>query len=442
MRRPREARACGEHHPTVASSRPSTRSVPRRPPASVAAVGGPERLLTAVVLALVCFGLVMVFSTSSATALLNDGDPLGLVIRQARLRARRARRLPRVRRACSPRAMRRLGPPALAVSGFLLLVVLVPSIGTPVNGSRRWISLGGLGQLQPSELAKLALALWIAQAVVRRARGACARPAGLAPLLAVTGVLGLLILIEPDMGTAVSLCAVAFAMLIVAGARMRHLGRAGRRLPRPGDDRDAGRALPARALLHVPRPLGRPQRRRASRACRPRWRSAPGGLHGVGLGDGVQKAFYLPEAHTDMILATVGEELGLIGVLAVLVGFAPVRPRRLPHRASARGTCTSRCWPPGLTTLVVMQAAINIGAVVGVLPVTGVPLPFVSFGGSSLIVLLAVSGLLVNIGRRSHAAVPSPLAVPAREGDDRGRGDGRPRDAGAGGRRRAAGAGG
>ena len=156
-----------------------------------------------------------------------------------------------------------------------------------------------------------------------------------------------------------------------------------------------------------------------------------GGLHGVGLGDGVQKAFYLPEAHTDMILATVGEELGLIGVLAVLVAFGLFAVAGYRIALSARDL-HQQVLAAGLTTLVVVQAAINIGAVVGVLPVTGVPLPFVSFGGSSLIILLACSGLLVNIGRRSQRQARRLAVVAPGEGRDRGRGDGRPRDAGVG----------
>ena len=389
------------------------------------------------VLALVCFGLVMVFSTSSATALLNDGDPLGLAIRQAAY-ALVGLGAYAVMVRMQPETMRHLGPVALGISVFLLLLVLVPSFGSSANGSRRWIALGGLGNLQPSELAKVALALWMAQAVVR-APGRLRTPAGLAPFLGVTGVLALLILIEPDMGTAVSLCAVAFAMLIVAGARMRHLGAL------------VGVCL----MLATIAMLAEPYRRERFFTFLDPWADpngagfqsvqaqvaiGSGGLHGVGLGDGVQKAFYLPEAHTDMILATVGEELGVIGVLGVLVAFGLFALAGYRIAIGARDL-HQQVLAAGLTTLVVMQAFINIGAVVGVLPVTGVPLPFVSFGGSSLIILLAASGLLVNIGRRSSSrAIPS--AVPARQGDDRGRRDGRPRDAGSGGRRRAAGAGG
>ncbi len=392
----------------------------------------PERLLTGVVLALVSFGLVMVYSSSSATALLNDGDPLGMVTRQAAY-AVVGLGAYAVFARMSPEGMRRLGPPALAVAAFLLLIVLVPSIGMEVNGSRRWISLGALGQLQPSELAKLALALWLAQAIARHPRR-LGTPGGLAPFLLVTAALAVLILVEPDMGTAVVLCAMAVAMLIVAGARLRHLGG----------------IVAVGALVAMIAILAEPYRRERLLAFLDPWSDpdgagfqsvqaqvalGSGGVSGVGLGDGVQKAFYLPEAHTDMILATVGEELGLIGVLAVLIAFAlfGIAGYRIALRSQ---DLHQQALAAGLTTLVLAQAAINIGAVVGVMPVTGVPLPFVSFGGSSLIVLLACAGLLVNIGRRSHSAAGRLAAVPA--GADRRRRDGRARDAGAGGGRRAA----
>ena len=147
------------------ASRPATRPA-RRDALRPLRRGGAERLLTGVVLALVSFGLVMVYSTSSATALLNDGNPLSLIGRQAAYAVVGLGAYVLFSRM-SPEGMKRLGPPALAVSGFLLLVVLVPSFGLQVNGSRRWIDLGPIGQLQPSELAKLALALWLAQAVAR-----------------------------------------------------------------------------------------------------------------------------------------------------------------------------------------------------------------------------------------------------------------------------------
>ena len=420
------------------ASRPATRPSRRAATRSALSGGGAERLLTGVVLALVSFGLVMVYSTSSATALLNDGNPLSLVTRQGAYAVVGLGAYVLFSRM-SPEGMKRLGPPALAVSGFLLLVVLMPSFGMQVNGSRRWIDLGPIGQLQPSELAKLALALWLAQAVARDPRR-LKRPGGLIPFLAVTAVLALLILLEPDMGTAVALSAMTLAVLIVAGARLRHLA-----------------AIWAFAgLLAAIAIMAEPYRRDRFFAFLDPWSDpngagfqsvqaqvalGSGGVKGVGLGDGVQKAFYLPEAHTDMILATVGEELGLIGVVAVLVAFALFALAGYRIALSARDL-HQQALATGLTTLVLAQAAINIGAVVGVMPVTGVPLPFVSFGGSSLIVLLACTGLLVNIGRRSNSSARRLAAVPRRPGADRRRGDGGARDAGAGGGRRAARAGG
>lgn len=436
----------------MASSRPAARSdarssaraVPRPAPSPPRAAArhdapgiGADRLLSATVLALVCFGLVMVFSTSSATALLSDGDPLGLAIRQAAYAVVGFGAYTLFSRM-SMDGMKRIGPPALGVSAFLLVLVLVPGIGMSVNGARRWLSLGGLGQLQPAELAKLALALWIAQAVVRPP-ARLTTPKGLAPFLVVTGLLALLILIEPDMGTAMTFSAIAFAMLVVAGARMKHLGV----------------IVGVGALLATIAMLAEPYRRERFFTFLDPWSDpngagfqsvqaqialGSGGLHGVGLGDGVQKAFYLPEAHTDMILATVGEELGLIGVVAVLAAFGLFAVAGYRIALGARDL-HQQVLAAGLTTLVVMQAAINIGAVVGVLPVTGVPLPFVSFGGSSLIILLACTGILVNIGRRSATPTRRLAAVGAPAGDDRGRGDGRPRDARPGGRRRPPGAG-
>lgn len=435
----------GEEIGTVAASHPASRtasgSVPRRGARRAGASPGqvrPERLMAAVVLALVCFGLVMVFSTSSTTALLNDGDPMGLATRQAMYAlVGLVAYLVFVR--MSPEGMARLGPPAVAVSIVLLLAVLVPSIGTQVNGSRRWISLGGLGAVQPSEVAKLALVLWVAQAIAR-APGALRTPRGLAPYLVGTAAIGFLILIEPDLETAVIAVAAVFVMLLVAGARGRHLGA----------------IVGAAAFVALIGILAEPYRRARILSFVDPWSDpdgagfqsvqaqialGSGGIHGVGLGDGVQKAFYLPEAHTDMILATVGEELGLIGVLAVLAAYALFAVAGYRIALGARNL-HQQVLAAGLTTMVVLQAAVNVGAVVGVMPVTGVPLPFVSFGGSNLITFLACTGILVNIGRRSHASSSRLAVVEGDAGRDRGRGDGRARHAGAGGGRRAARAGG
>jgi len=396
----------------------------------------PEGLLLIAVTALVSFGVVMVYSTSSATALLTQGDPTEQVTRQL-LYAGAGIVGYMVFARMSPVGLRRLGPALLAVSAVLLVAVLVPGIGTSVNGSRRWIALGGLGNLQPSEIAKLALVLWVAQAIAARPH-TVREIRALVPYFAACGLLSLLILRQPDMDTAVVLGAVLMAMLVVAGAHLRHLAAVA-----------AAAAMPAVLLV-----LAEPYRRERLLAFLDPAGSAGdsgyqglqaqiamgvGGISGVGLGDGVQKAFYLPEASTDMILATVGEELGLIGVGALLVGFVlfAVAGYRIALSAS---DLHQQIVAAGITSMVVVQAVINMGAVLGIIPMAGLTLPFVSFGGSSLIVLLSSTGILVNIGRRSRAHSAPGRVVPVAGGGDRGRRDRRARDAGARGGGRAAGA--
>lgn len=419
--------------------RVATTSAPSRTPSNPRRTGAagvrPERVLVAAVTALVCFGLVMVYSTSSATALLTAGDPTGQVSRQV-LYALVGVGAYAVFSRMSPAGLRRLGPVSLIVAAALLLAVLVPGIGTSVNGSRRWISLGGLGNIQPSEIAKLALILWVAH-MVATAPGRLREPRGLVPYFAVTGLLGLLIIVEPDMDTTMILGTVLLAMLVVAGARGRHLAAV------------VGGAIFLAGIMLMAAPY---RRERMFAFLDPASASdvgyqgvqaqiavGVGGLHGVGLGDGVQKAFYLPEASTDMILATVGEELGLLGIFAVLAGFVLVAWAGFRIALEARDL-HQQVLAAGITVMVVMQAAINMGAVLGILPMAGLTLPFVSFGGSSLIVLLGCTGILVNIGRRTyaHAGAARPVQVDDRR--HRGGRDGRARDAGSGRGRRVEGA--
>lgn len=393
----------------------------------------PEQVLLVVVVALVSFGLIMVYSASSATALLSDGDPLATLVRQAAYAGIGAVAFVLFSRT-SPEALRKIAGPALVVSVVLLLAVLVPSIGTEVNGSRRWLAVGGFAQLQPSELAKFALVIWIAAMVAARP-GALRSAKGLAPIVIGTSVVAGLVLLEPDLGTAVVLVAAAFAVLLVAGVRGHHLAALAA----------AGLALAAASVAFVG------YRRDRLTAFLDPWSDpegagfqvvqaqvalGSGGLTGVGLGDGLQKAFYLPEAHTDMILATVGEELGLVGVVGVLAAYAVFAAAGYRIALDAADV-HQQVLAAGLTTVVVVQAAVNAGAVLGALPVTGVPLPFVSFGGSSLLVALASAGVLTSIARRQRLGA-SLRVVPAAPSADRRKRDGRPRHAGAGGGRGAA----
>ncbi|MCC6832225.1 MAG: putative lipid II flippase FtsW [Thermoleophilia bacterium] len=398
---------------------------------------GPETLLIAVVTALVCFGTVMVYSSSSSRAFLEDGDPLRFVKRQvifaivgvgAYLLCTRI----------DIRILTRIAGPFMGVTVVLLLAVLLPGVGQEINGSKRWLPMPVIGQLQPSELAKFALVLWIAAAVARDPKR-LGTLRGMVPYLAVTGLLSVLILAEPDLGTASTLFLVALAVLLVGGAQHKHVGAVF----------GGAIALSALAIAAAPYrrerllafldPMSDPdgigfQTLQAQIAL------GSGGLTGKGLGDGVQKAFYLPEAHTDMILATIGEELGVVGVLLVLAAIGLIA--MLAYRIAL--DCADlhrRLVATGIATLIAIQGLDNIAAVLGAFPITGVPLPFVSYGGSSLIVLLASIGILVNIARSGNRHAARQHSTQAGARGDRGRGDGRPRDAGAGGGRSAARAG-
>jgi cell division protein FtsW len=387
--------------------------------------GGGEierHLLVLVTLGLVAFGLVMVYSASSARAAVAAGDPAYFLKRQA-IYAGLGLAVMVVLARLDFRVLRRLGGPLLGFGFFALLAVLV--LGTPVNGARRWLSLGVL-DVQPSELVKLALALWLAALLARgrapQTLAELARPIGLVVLAACA-----LILLEPDLGTATAIAVMVAAMLLVAGTPVRVLGSAA-----------------AIALVLVGAAIWlEPYRRARLLAFMDPWADpegtgfqtvqamialGSGGVFGVGLGESVQKIYYLPESTTDMIFAIVGEELGLLGAAAVVAAFVAF--------GYAGFNVALRCRDPfgkllaaGITALICGQALVNLSAVLGLAPLTGIPLPFVSYGGSSLVVTLAAVGILLNIAV-NHAAEATDR-VP-----DRRRGDGRARAPVARGRRR------
>jgi cell division protein FtsW len=371
-------------------------------------------VLILVTLGLVAFGLVMVYSATSASAALANGDPAYFLKRQAGY-ALLGLVLMIAMSRLDFRSLRPLSPMLVVVSLVLLLGVLVA--GQSVNGARRWISLGP-AVFQPSELAKLALAVWAAAYLARR-RAPQSLPELWRPLGLLTVVVCGLILVEPDLGTAIAIVAMLGAMLLVAGTPSRTLG--------------AGMGIAGAAGL-VAIWLEPYRRARLFSFLNP-WQDAQGagfqtvqamiglgsgGIFGVGLGQSVQKANYLPEAHTDMIFAIIGEELGLVGAAAVIAAYCAFAYAGLKIALDCRDPFGKRL-AAGLTALVCGQAAINLSAVMGLAPLTGIPLPFVSYGGSSLVVGLASVGILLNIAGNAGAKSAS---VP-----DRGRGDGRARTA-------------
>ena len=380
-------------------------------------------ILMLVTLGLVAFGLVMVYSATSASAALANGDPAYYLKRQA-VYAFLGLAAMAVCARLDFHKLRALGPVLMVASVALLLAVLV--LGQAANGARRWISFGP-AQFQPSELAKLALAVWAASYLARRRAPRTLkelwRPIGLT-----TVVFCGLILVEPDLGTAIAIVVMLAAILLVSGIPGRTLG--------------AGVGIVATlGLLAV---WFEPYRRARLFSFLNPWQDAQGagfqtvqamiglgsgGIFGVGLGQSVQKANYLPEAHTDMIFAIIGEELGLVGATFVIAAYCAFAYAGLRIALQCRDPFGKRL-AAGLTALVCGQAAINLAAVMGLAPLTGIPLPFVSYGGSSLVVALASVGILLNIAANGGVARASV--------SDRGRGDGRSRPARPRGRGRAA----
>jgi cell division protein FtsW len=363
-----------------------------------------QQILLLVTLALVAFGLVMVYSATSASAALANGDS-SFFFRKQGLYALVGVVLLLLMRRGSYRGLRPLSPALVIGSIGLLLAVLV--VGSTANGARRWLQIGP-AVFQPSELAKLALVVFAAAYLARRPAprtlGELIKPIGL-----VTGVVCALLLAEPDLGTAITICLMIGGVLVVSGVPGRLLMTAGglcvglvlvaawfepyRRARllsflNPWSDVQGDGYQPVQAMLAL----------------------GSGGIFGEGLGQSVSKANYLPEAHTDMIFAIVGEELGLVGATALIAAYAAFAYAGFRVALACRDRF-GKLLAAGITTLVCGQALINLAAVMGAAPLTGITLPFVSYGGSSLVVGLAAVGILLNIAgddgrQRSGSRVP------------------------------------
>jgi cell division protein FtsW len=373
------------------------------------------RLLTLVTLALVAFGPVMVYSATSAPAALGDGDP-GYYLKKQGVYALAGLVLLVVASRMPYRSLRHLAPTLVVVSLGLLLAVLV--VGEAVNGARRWLTFGP-AVFQPSELAKVSLAIWAAAYLARtpapRTLGELAKPLGLLAL-----VFCGLVLIQPDLGTAITIMIMLGGVLLVSGTPPALLGVAGVIVTVAGLAAIWLEPYRRARLFAFLDPWSDPQNS-GFQSVQALIGLGSGGVFGEGLGQGISKVFYLPEAHTDMIFAIVGEELGLLGTTLVIGAFAVFAYTGMRIALRCKDPFGKRL-AAGLTTLVCGQAVINLAAVMGVAPLTGIPLPFVSYGGSSLVVLLASVGVLLNIatddGAERRASVP-----------DRGRGDRRTRPA-------------
>lgn len=294
-------------------------------------------------------------------------------------------------------AYRRLAYPLLALSLLVLTLVLIPGIGLARGGARRWLPMGGFA-FQPAELAKISLVLYLAHSLAKKGDKVRTFTIGVLPYLIIGGLfLGLLVL-EPDLGTAFILGLLLFLMLFVSGAKLSHLVLT---------------ALMALSVLAVSL-IGAEYRLRRLRTFLDPWRDASssgfqiiqsyiafgsGQLWGRGLGESRQKLFYLPEAHTDFIFSVIGEELGLLGVLAVLALFGLILVRGF-RMASKTEEPFDQYLALGLTSLLGLQALIHMGVVMGLMPTKGLVLPFISYGGSAMVMNLIGAGILLSLSRR------------------------------------------
>jgi cell division protein FtsW len=399
-----------------------------------------HNILITATLCLLAAGAVMVFSASSARSLLSgQGDGTSFLVKYVmyggvgvvlmQIVARRGLEI-----------VPKLTAPLLAFAFVCLVLVKLPGLGVSVNGARRWLGVGPL-VFQPSEVMKLALVLYAAKLLAERPK-ILRRWQNLGPLGLVAGSAVLLVASQPDLGTSLVICFTMAAMLVAAGMPVRWLAT----------------ATGAGSMLVLVYAMSAAYRRDRLMTFLDPWAHAgnegfqsvqgqiaigSGGMFGRGLGESLQKNLFLPEAHTDFILAIVGEELGVVGVCGILFLYGLVAYAGLRVARNARGTY-AKLLAAGITSLFLSQAMLNVFTVLGLAPLTGVPLPFISYGSTNLMVLLVGMGLLLNVaagGNVKLQAVPDMRGSRRREQDDRDRRrrDGRARGAGAGGRRRAAG---
>lgn len=353
-----------------------------------------DRWLLLLTVLLLGAGLAMVLSSSSVQSIHDHGSPYYYFERQVLLAAAGLIAMV-VLRHLNYHRLHRWAPLLAGLTAALMLAVLVPHVGLTLGGARRWIDLGPLGTLQPSEASKLAFVLFIAQWADRRQGRLRSFGDGFVPFAIMTAaILGVLIL-QRDLGTAVVMSAILVSVYFAGGGRKGHVlllvvvlllaftlfvrleSYRAQRLDdfvNPFKDPLGTTYQPVQALIGL----------------------GSGGIFGVGLGHSVQKYFWLPEAHTDFIFAIIGEETGLVGTTLVLAGFVllTIRGYRTAMHAPDRfGVMLAT----GITTWIGFQALVNMGVVTATLPATGVPLPFISYGGTALAISLAAMGILLSV---------------------------------------------
>lgn len=347
------------------------------------------------VILLVVVGTLMIFSSSVLMADTRFKAPYAFVTRQCIWAALGSAALMWTMR-WDYRALQKFARPIMIIAVVLLVAVLV--VGTVKGGAKRWLRLGFLS-FQPSELAKVALIVGLADYIDRR-KSKLAKVKGLLPPLAMLAVLCVFIGLEPDLGTPVLMTIVTLCVLYAGGARLRHLSL----------------AIPLMISVGVAEIIRKPYRLARMRDYLASWGDigsasyqiqqsllafGNGGFFGVGLGHGVMKRNFLPEPHTDFIFPVIGEELGFLGAIFVISLFAVFVWRGMKI-ARACPSLFGQMLALGITWTITFQAAVNLGVATGVFPAKGLPLPFVSFGGTSLLLNMALAGIMLSISRQQR----------------------------------------
>jgi cell division protein FtsW len=360
--------------------------------------GGIDKVLLTAVMILLAGGVVMVYSSSSVVALTTYNDPtyfmrrqiiwaaLGLLAMTAALRFDH-----------EILANKRVVAGLLLVSFTLLALTFFPGIGRTVNGARRWIKAGPL-TFQPAELVKFTLVVYLSSYLSTRRELIKDFQKGLVPAFIVTGLFLSLVMIQPDFGTVMAMTAVILLMLLAGGARFVHIGALFAAVLPFAYLAIVHKAYRLRRITSFLNPWDDPQGA-GHQIIQSFLAFGSGGVFGRGLGEGRQKLLFLPERHSDFIYAVIGEELGLIGAAAVLLLFCVILWRGI--RIALRADGFSRMLALGITTLIGVQALINMAVVTGIMPTKGIALPLVSYGGSALVVTLASVGVLLNISKET-----------------------------------------
>ena len=348
------------------------------------------------VIALVLLGLVMALSATAAPSLSGTNSAWSLFKSQATWLGVGVVALLVLLRV-DYHHWKRLAPMGIGVSLVLLVLTAVPSVGLSANGARRWLGVGSI-VFQPSELAKIAFVVFIADLLSRPDRPMEDVRSTLQPVLLLTGVMTVLLMLQPHLGTTLVIAGVALTMLYFAGARLSHLVVA----------TVAGAAATAMMVAYSPwrrdRMLGfldpwEDPFGNGYQTLKSLHAMATGGLDGLGLGAGRAKWGFLPYAHTDFIFAVIGEELGMIGALFVVILFVGLAAGGLGVALRAPDRF-GMLLAVGITSWIILQAALNMGAVLAIFPVVGITLPLLSFGGTSLVATLAAMGVLLNVARQ------------------------------------------